>query len=85
VEQAHLLIRQAEALGEAPDDPLLLFYVLYGLWVAHYVAIDGDVMRELAAEFLALAFLSVQSDTDWRGYVANELGIGLIVAPFDAG
>ena len=55
VEQAHLLIKQAEALGEAPDDPLLLFSVLYGLWVAHYVAFDGDVMRELAAEFLALA------------------------------
>ena len=55
VEQAHLLIKQAEALGEAPDDPLLLFSVLYGLWVAHYVAFDGDVMRELATEFVALA------------------------------
>jgi class 3 adenylate cyclase/predicted ATPase len=55
VEQAHLLIKQAEALGEAPDDPLLLFSVLYGLWVAHYVAFDGDVMRGLAVEFLALA------------------------------
>ena len=55
VEQARLLIKQAEALGEAPDDPLLLFSVLYGLWVAHYVAFDGDVMRELAAQFLALA------------------------------
>ena len=55
VEQAHLLIKQAEALGEAPDDPLLLFSVLYGLWVAHYVAFDGDVMRDLATEFVALA------------------------------
>ena len=55
VEQAHLLIKQAEALGEAPDDPLLLFSVLYGLWVAHYVAFDGDVMCDLAAQFLALA------------------------------
>ena len=55
VEQAHALIKQSEALGEAPDDPLLLFSVLYGLWVAHYVAFDGDVMRELAAQFLALA------------------------------
>jgi hypothetical protein len=30
-EQARLLIEQAEALGEAPDDPLLIFSVPYGL------------------------------------------------------
>jgi hypothetical protein len=30
VERAHLLIQQAEALGETPEDPLLLFSVLYG-------------------------------------------------------
>ena len=30
-EQARLLIEQAEALGEAPEDPLLLFSVLYSL------------------------------------------------------
>ena len=29
-EQARLLIEQAEALGEPPEDPLLLFSVLYG-------------------------------------------------------
>ena len=28
-----LLIEQAEALGEPPEDPLLLFSVLYGFWV----------------------------------------------------
>ena len=50
-----LLIEQAEALGEPPEDPLLLFSVLYGFWVANYVAFNGDVMRELAAQFLALA------------------------------
>jgi class 3 adenylate cyclase/predicted ATPase len=54
-EQARLLIEQAEALGERPEDPLLLFSVLYGLWVGKYVAFDGDVLRELAAEFLDLA------------------------------
>ena len=54
-ERARLLIEQAEALGEPPEDPLLLFSVLYGFWVANYVAFDGDVMRELAAQFLALA------------------------------
>jgi class 3 adenylate cyclase/predicted ATPase len=54
-ERAHLLIEQAEALGEPPEDPLLLFSVLYSFWVANYAAFNGDVMRELAAQFLALA------------------------------
>ena len=55
VERARLLIEQAEALGEPPEDPLLLFSVLYGFWVARYLAFNGDVMRNLAAQFLALA------------------------------
>ena len=33
----------------------MLFSVLYGFWVANYVAFNGDAMRELAAQFLALA------------------------------
>ncbi len=55
VERARLLIEQAEGLGEPPDDPLLLFSVLFGFWVANYVAFNGEVCRELAAQFLALA------------------------------
>jgi class 3 adenylate cyclase/predicted ATPase len=54
VEEARLLIEQAEALGEPPD-PLLLFSVLYGFWAAHYVAFNGDALRELAVQFLGLA------------------------------
>jgi predicted ATPase len=54
-EQAGLLIEQAEALGELPEDPLLLFSVLYSFWVANYVAFNGDAMRELASHFLAQA------------------------------
>ena len=34
-EKARLLIEQAEALGEPPEDPLLLFSVLYSFWVAN--------------------------------------------------
>jgi predicted ATPase len=49
------LIEGANALGEPAEDPLLLFSVLYGFWVASYVAFNGDAMRELAAHFLALA------------------------------
>jgi class 3 adenylate cyclase/predicted ATPase len=55
VERARLLIEKAEALGEPLEDPLLLFTVLYGLWVGNYVAFNGDMMRELARQFLALA------------------------------
>jgi predicted ATPase/class 3 adenylate cyclase len=55
VERARFLIEQSQALGEPPEDPLLLFSVLYGFWVANLVAFNGAVMRELAIEFLALA------------------------------
>ena len=55
VERARLLIEKAEALGEPPEDPLLLFSVLYGLWVVKLVALDGDEMRQLATQFLELA------------------------------
>jgi class 3 adenylate cyclase/predicted ATPase len=54
-EQARLFIERAEGLGEPPDDPLLLFSILWGVWSANYVTFNGDVIRELAAQFLALA------------------------------
>ena len=55
VERARLLIEQAEALGEPTQDPLVLFSVLYGFFAANYVAFNGDVIRDLAAQFLTLA------------------------------
>jgi predicted ATPase len=55
VEQARVLIEQTEALGEAPEDPLLLFSVLYGLWVANLVAFNSEVCVGLATQFLSLA------------------------------
>jgi hypothetical protein len=54
-EQAHLLVERAEALGERSEDPLPLFSVLHSFWVANTVALKGDVARDLAAQFLALA------------------------------
>ena len=54
-EQAHLLIERAEAVGEPPEDPLLLFSVLYGFWVLNYIAFNGGAARKLAAQFLTLA------------------------------
>ena len=55
VEKARRLIDQTETLGEPTEDSLLLFTVLYGFWVANYVAFDGDVIRELGSQYLALA------------------------------
>ena len=55
IERAHLLIEQADAVGEPIEDPLLLFSVLYGFWVLSYLAFNGTVLRQLAAQFLALA------------------------------
>ena len=54
-ERARLLVERAEALGEPPEDPLLLFLVPYGFWVVNYVAFNGDALRELAAQFLGFA------------------------------
>ena len=53
-ERARLLIEQAEALGEPPEDPLLLFVVLYGFWAANYIAFNGDIVRDLGAQFFAM-------------------------------
>ena len=55
LDQARSLIERAEALGEPLEDPLLLFSVLYGFWVANITEFNGDVCRDLAAQFLALA------------------------------
>ena len=50
LDQACSLIERAEALGEPPEDPLLVFSVLYGFWVANLLAFNGEVLRELAAQ-----------------------------------
>jgi predicted ATPase/class 3 adenylate cyclase len=54
-EQARLLIEQARAFGELFEEPLLVFSVLYSFWAASYIAFNGEAMRELAAQFMALA------------------------------
>ena len=54
-ESAHRLIEQAEAVGEPPEDRLLLFSVLYGYWVGNFGAFNAYGARNLAAQFLAFA------------------------------
>ncbi len=55
VERAALLIEQAKSRGEPPDDPLVLYSVLYGSWVANLVGFQSEVCRGLAADVLDLA------------------------------
>jgi class 3 adenylate cyclase/predicted ATPase len=55
VERTRQLIEQAEARGEAPEDPLLLFSLLNSLWTASIVGFNGEEACGLAAEFLARA------------------------------
>jgi hypothetical protein len=54
-ERARLLIEQAEALGEPPEDPLLLFSALWASFNAIITTFNGDVARDRAAQILALA------------------------------
>ena len=44
-ERALLLIKQAEALGEPPKDPLLLFRALRSMWVTNTTEFNGDLAR----------------------------------------
>jgi predicted ATPase len=71
-----VLIEQSHELGEPPEDPLLLFAVLYGLWVANLVAFNGDVMRELAIQFSALA--EKQSATAPLMIAHRQMGLSLL-------
>jgi predicted ATPase len=76
-DQARTLIERAEALGEPPEDPLLLFSILYGFWAVNYVAFDGDAVRDLARQFLALA--ERQKATFPRMLGNRIMGISLFV------
>jgi predicted ATPase len=75
--QARLLIEQAQVLGEAPDDPLLPFAALFGIFVTFYVAFDGDRAREIAEQFLSLA---EQQDAIAPRMIAHRImGISLLI------
>jgi hypothetical protein len=55
VERARRLIEQAQAIGEPPEDPLLLFSVLYGFWSLNFMAANTFAARGYAVQFLGLA------------------------------
>jgi class 3 adenylate cyclase/predicted ATPase len=55
-ERARVLIEQAEARGEPPEDPLLLVSATSALHSArNFIAFNGDVAREHATQLLVLA------------------------------
>nr|WP_283812926.1 adenylate/guanylate cyclase domain-containing protein [Bradyrhizobium rifense] len=77
-DQARAFIEHAEKLGDATDDPLLLFSVLYGFWVASRMSFQADVTRELATQFQALAEQRQASTPIMIGHLL--MGISLVLA-----
>ena len=55
LDRVRALAERAQAFGEPLEDPLLLFSVLHGFWVANHVAFNGDAIVTLAEQFLGLA------------------------------
>jgi len=55
LDRARFYMEQAKSLGEPPEDPLMLYSVLYGVWVATVVAFNGDLICDLAAQCLTMA------------------------------
>jgi predicted ATPase len=54
-ERARFLIERAEAIGEPPKDPLLLFWVFHSFYLAAYINFDGDICRAISTQILSLA------------------------------
>jgi predicted ATPase len=80
-EQARLLIANAEKQGESPDDPLLLFSVLYGFWVANRMAFKGPIACELAEQFLDLAQKQSAAAPRMIGHMMLGISLVLVGAP----
>jgi class 3 adenylate cyclase/predicted ATPase len=55
VERARLLIEHAEAHGEPPEDPLVLFSIIYAAMVPSFVTFSGDALREAVGQLLTVA------------------------------
>ena len=53
--QARAMIEHAEALGEHVEDPLVLYSILYGFFMAKFIPFDGEAACGLARQFLELA------------------------------
>jgi predicted ATPase len=65
-----------QAIGEPVGDPMLLLSVLNSSWAANWTAFDGNAMRALAAQYLAVA--EKQSATFPRVHGHWQMGISLM-------
>jgi class 3 adenylate cyclase/predicted ATPase len=54
-DEARVMIERVEGLGEHVEDPLLLYSVLYGFFIAKFINFDGEAACALARQFLTLA------------------------------
>ena len=76
-DKARMMIEQVERLGEHIEDPLLLYSVLYGFFIAKFIVFDGDAACALARQFLALA--EQQKVTapiiDWTSSTGQHLAV----------
>jgi len=67
IEQARLLIEEANARGEPPEDPLLLFSVLYSFWLANCVAGNGDDCQQRCRDKV-----SARKPTNWAPFARHR-------------
>jgi class 3 adenylate cyclase/predicted ATPase len=77
-EQTRIFVGEADALGESLDDPLVLFSVIFGFWMANFVAFNADAVRDLAAECLSQAEKHGKAVPLVLGHFLN--GMGLVVS-----
>jgi class 3 adenylate cyclase/predicted ATPase len=54
-ERARLLIEHAQAMGEPPKNPLLVYTILLGAWTTCTMAFNGDGLCSLAAQIIETA------------------------------
>src|SRR5262249_26392347 len=52
---AQLVLDRAGKRGEPPEDPLILFSILYGFWSVSFQHFNREAVCNLAAQFLELA------------------------------
>jgi class 3 adenylate cyclase/tetratricopeptide (TPR) repeat protein len=76
VARARLLIEQTDSFGDVSVDPMLLLSILFGSWVENLITFNGNVLRELATQFLTLA--EKQQSKDALLVAHNVAGLSLL-------
>jgi len=77
IDQARQLIEEAETLGETLENSALPYQILTAAWIASMNAFNGDVFRQRATEYLALAEKQQLRLPIWVGHYM--LGFSLVL------